>query len=423
LKKLPIEIKFLGGTREVGRMAISVKTSKTQVLLDYGVAMGSEPRFPMHVAPNKVDGLILSHCHLDHSGALPIFYIQDKKPLFATRLTLELIQLLIKDFIHLSGYYLPFEYLELRYMMQSSIAMNYREKRTVGDITFQLLDAGHIPGSCQILLEAEGKRILFTGDFNTSKTRLLSSSDQDYGELDALIIETTYADSDHTDRMELEKRFITLINEIVEGGGVALVPAFSIGRSQEIACILAAYHFEYPIVIDGMARAANRVMMEHTEFLQDARLFLDAVHGARWIDGWKDRRTATRKPGVIISPAGMLKGGPAAGYLSKLAKKPQNAILLVSYQIPGTPGHQLLENGNCIIDGKQRRVKAHVEHFDFSSHCGAEQLKDVVKNVKGNPQVFTVHGDEDNCKGFAKWIKKNVSLNAMSPKAGDRFKI
>ena len=248
--RFPLEIKFLGGTREVGRMGVAVKTDKTQVLLDYGVAMGSEPGFPLHISPKKVDGLILTHCHLDHSGALPIFYIQDKKPLFATRLTLELVQLLIKDFIHLSGYYLPFEYLELRYMMQSSITMNYREKRTIGDITFQFLDAGHIPGSCQILLEAEGKRILFTGDFNTSKTRLLSPADQDYGDLDAIIIETTYADSDHTDRMELEKRFIALISEIVESGGVALVPAFSIGRSQEIACILAAYHFEYPIIID-----------------------------------------------------------------------------------------------------------------------------------------------------------------------------
>ncbi len=421
--KFPLEIKFLGGTREVGRMGVAVKTDNTQVLLDYGVAMGSEPGFPLHISPKKVDGLILTHCHLDHSGALPIFYIQDKKPLFATRLTLELVQLLIKDFIHLSGYYLPFEYLELRYMMQSSITMGYREKQTIGDITFQLLDAGHIPGSCQILLEAEGKRILFTGDFNTSKTRLLSPADQDYGDLDAIIIETTYADSDHTDRMELEKRFIALISEIVESGGVALVPAFSIGRSQEIACILAAYHFEYPIIIDGMARAANRVMMDNTEFLQDSRLFLDAVHGAKWIDGWKDRRTATRKPGVIISPAGMLKGGPAAGYLSKLGKKPQNAILLVSYQIPGSPGHQLMEEGKCVIDGKLKRVKALVEHFDFSSHCGAEQLKEVVKNLKGNPNVFSVHGSEDNCKGFTRWVKKNVGLKAMSPKAGDRFTI
>ncbi len=423
MRKLPLEIKFLGGTREVGRVAIAVKTDKTQVLLDYGVMMDREPGFPMHVAPRDVDALILTHCHLDHSGALPVFYIQDKKPLFATRLTLELAQLLIKDFIHLSGYYLPFEYLESKYMMQNSAFTDYRKEQTVGDITFQLLDAGHIPGSAQVLLDADGKRILFTSDFNTLKTRLLPPADNNYGELDAIVIETTYADEDHTERLKLEKHFIDSVTDVVEKGGTVLIPAFSIGRSQEIACILAAHHFEHPITIDGMARAANRIMMGNTNFLRDPRLFMDAVHGATWVDGWRDRRAAAKKQGAIISPAGMLKGGPAAFYISKLAKKARNAVFLVSYQIPGTPGHQLLEKGRCVIDGKVRKVKARVEHFDFSSHCGAAQLKDVVKSLQGDPIVFTVHGAEGSCERFAKWVKKDAGFKAVAPKAGDKFTV
>ncbi|UCE95313.1 MAG: MBL fold metallo-hydrolase [Candidatus Bathyarchaeota archaeon] len=423
VRNIPVEIKFLGGTREVGRMAIAVKTDKTRVLLDYGVMMDQGPGFPMHTAPKGVDALILTHCHLDHSGALPIFYIQDKRPLFATQLTLELVQILIKDFIHLSGYYLPFEYLELRYMMQNSIPLDYGEKRTVGDISFQLLDAGHIPGSAQVLVEAEGKRILFTGDFNTSKTRLLPPASNDYGELDAIITETTYADTNHTDRLVLENRFVSQVNEVVEKGGRVLVPAFSIGRSQEIICILAAHHFEYQTVIDGMARAANRTMMDNTKFLRDPRLFMDAVHRAMWVDGWRDRRSATKKPGAIISPAGMLKGGPAAFYISKLGKKASNAVFLVSYQIPGTPGHQLLEKGMCVIDGRVRKVKAQVGHFDFSSHCGANQLRNVIKNLKGTPKVFTVHGAEGNCERFARWVKKEMGFKTVAPKAGDRFTV
>lgn len=421
--KIPLEIRFFGGTREVGRIAIAVKSNKNCVLMDYGVMMGHEPGFPMHIAPKDVDALVLTHCHLDHSGGLPIFYIQDKKPLYATRLTLELVQLLIKDFIHLSGYYLPFEYLELKYMTQSSVYMNCGEKKTVGDISFQLLDAGHIPGSTQVLLETEGKRILFTSDFNTARTRLLSSASSDYGELDAIIIETTYADADHAERLELEKSFVAHITDVVENGGTVLVPAFSIGRSQEMACILAAHHFKYPITIDGMARAVNRIMMNNTEFLRDPQLFTNAVHGAMMIDGWRDRRIAAKKTGVIISPAGMLQGGPAAFYISKLGKKARNAVFLVSYQIPGTPGQQLLEKGICVIDGKVRKVKAQVEHFDFSSHCGASQLREVVKNLEGSPKVFAVHGAEGNCERFAKWVKKDVGLKAIAPKAGDRFTI
>ena len=419
----PLEIRFLGGAREVGRVGIAVKTEQTQILLDYGVMMGRPPGFPMHIAPKDVDAAVLTHCHLDHSGVLPIFYIQDKRPLYATRLTLELTQILIKDLIHLSGYYLPFEYLELKYMMQNSMHLGYRKTLTVGDLSFQLLDAGHIPGSAQILIEAEGKRILYTGDFNTSMTRLLSKADTDYGNLDAIIIETTYADEDHTERLELEGRFVAQITEAVEAGGTVLIPAFSIGRSQEMACILAAHHFEYPITIDGMARAANRIMMDNTQFLHDPRLFLDAVHGASWVDGWRDRRLAAKRSGVIISPAGMLQGGPAAFYVSTLGKKAKNGIFLVSYQIPGTPGRQLLEKGMCVIDGKVRKIKAQVQHFDFSSHCGASQLREVVKGLDGSPKVFAVHGAEGNCERFAKWVKKELGSRAIAPKTGDRFTV
>jgi putative mRNA 3-end processing factor len=233
-------------------------------------------------------------------------------------------------------------------------------------------------------------------------------------------METTYANEDHSERMELERSLVEAVTEVVEKGGIALIPAFSIGRSQEIACVLAAHHFEHPVTMDGMSRAANRVIMDNTEFLQDPHLFMNAVHGATWVDGWRDRRTATKKPGVVISPAGMLKGGPAAFYISKLGKKAQNAVFLVSYQIPGTPGSELLKKGACVIDGKVQKIKAQVRHFDFSSHCGASQLQEAVKRLKGNPKVFTVHGAEGNCERFAKWVKSETTLDAAAPNAGDK---
>ena len=419
----PVYIKFLGGTHEVGRIAIAVKTQKTQVLLDYGVMLNHEPGFPMHIPPKDVDAIFLTHSHLDHSGAIPIFYIHGKKPLYANKLTSELNHLLISDFIHLSSYYLPFEYLELKSMMRSSKHVDFGSEEKIGDIKFQLFNAGHIPGSALILIEAEGKRLLYTGDFNTVDTRLLKGAKIEWNDLDALIIESTYADEDHTDRLELEKRFVAEVTEVVERGGVVLVPAFGVGRSQEIACVLAAHHFEYSVTIDGMAREAGRIMMNNREFLQDPKLFMNALHSCDWVEGWRDRRKATKKPGVIISPAGMLKGGPSVFYISKVGKKTQNAVFLVSYQIPGTPGRQLLEKGMCTIDGKMKKVKASVEHFDFSSHCGASELKETVKKLGGEPKIYVVHGAEGNCNLFARWIKKNVGFEAIAPKAGDTFKI
>lgn len=372
----------------------------------------------MHIPPKKIDAIILTHSHLDHSGAIPIFHIHEKKPVYGNQLAFQLTQLLISDFIHLSGYYLPYEYIELRTMMKSCIHLNFKEKQKIGDITIQLLNAGHIPGSTQILVETEGKRILYTGDFNTTKTRLLTGADTNYGELDAIIIESTYANEDHPERTLLEKEFIEKTTEIVERGGTVLVPAFGVGRSQEIACILAAYHFEYPITIDGMARETNRIIMNHAQYLRDPKLFMDAIHSATWVEGWRDRRAAAKKPGVIISPAGMLKGGPAVFYISKIGKKPQNAVFLVSYQIPGTPGRELLEKGRCVIEGKMRKIKAQVQHFDFSSHAGASDLKDTIEKLKGNPTVYVVHGAEGNCEKFSKWIREEVGLDAIAPKAG-----
>ena len=419
----PLQIGFLGGTHEVGRIAIAVKTEKAQVLLDYGVMLNHEPGFPMHVPPKDVDALILSHSHLDHSGAVPIFYIHGKKPLYTNKLNLELTQLLISDFIHLSSYYLPFEYLELKSMMRNNKHVDYSVEEEIGDIKFQLLNAGHTPGSAQILIEAEGKRLLYTGDFNTVDTRLLEGARMQYGDLDVVIIESTYADEDHTERLELEKRFAGEVTDVVERGGTVLVPAFGVGRSQEIACVLTAHHFEYPVYMDGMAREASGIMMNYREFLRDPRLFMDAIHSADWVEGWRDRRKATKTPGVIISPAGMLKGGPAVFYTSKVGKKAHNAIFLVSYQIPGTPGRELLEKGVCLIDGKMRKVKARVEHFDFSSHCGATQLKEAVKSLGGKPKVFVVHGAERNCELLAKWVRNELGLEAVAPKAGDIVRV
>ncbi len=418
-----MQVRFLGGAREVGRIGISVKSAKSQVVIDYGVMLDHEPGFPMHVPPKDVDAVILTHSHLDHSGAIPIFYINDRLPLYTNKLNLELTQLLIQDFIHLSAYYLPFEYLELKTMARANKHLEYGQDEPVGDMNIRLYNAGHTPGSAQVLVEADGKRILYTGDFNIEDSKLLAGASMDYGDLDAVVIESTYANEDHTPRAELERSFVEACTEVVERGGTVLVPSFGVGRAQEIACVLAANHFEFPIVLDGMAREASRIIMNYKEFLGDPRLFMNAMHSLDWGEGWRDRRKASKDAGVIISPAGMLKGGPASFYVSKIGKKAANAVFLVSYQIPGTPGKELLEKGVCTIDGKVRKIKAQYRHFDFSSHCGASKLKEALTRLGGKPKVFVVHGAEGNCELFANWAKTELGLDAVAPRTGETYQV
>jgi putative mRNA 3-end processing factor len=421
--KNPVTIKFLGGTGEVGRSAVAVKGDRTQLLVDYGIMTDHEPGFPMHIPPNEVDGIVLTHSHLDHSGAIPIFHIGGETPVFGTQLSFELTKLLILDLIHLSGYYLPFEYLDLETMMDSCVNVDYREPRKIGDVTIELLESGHIPGGAQVILASSGKRVLYTSDFNTADTGLLRGADQDYGEIDVLIMESTYANEDHMDRKTVEQKFVSRVIEVVERGGTVLVPAFSVGRSQEILCVLKAYNFKHPVAVDGMAKEANNILMRYPNYLRDAGLLIDALNSANWIKGWRDRRLAAKKPGVIVSPAGMLKGGNAVFYMNNVARKIENAIFLVSYQIPNSPGRRLLDTGKFIIRGKTVDVKAEVENFDFTSHCGRTQLIETAKLVDGGAHVFLMHGAEENCQSLANYIKSELGLEAVAPKAGDVFKV
>lgn len=416
-----IKIKFLGGTMEVGRSAVSIKTSRTQIIVDYGTLFDREPGFPMHVPPNDVDAIVLTHSHLDHSGAIPIFHITGKVPVYSTSLCCELTKLLILDFIHLSGYYLPFEYFDLQTMMNCCKYIDYRQPQQIGDMTINLLNSGHIPGSSQSIVEVLGKRILYTSDFNSYDTRLVKGADQDYGKIDALIIESTYANEDHLDRQIVEADFMKRVNAIVEGGGTVLIPAFSVGRSQEILCVLAANDFKYPVAFDGMAKDVSQILLRYPKYLRDPKLFIDSINMTKWIKGWRERRSTVKKPGVIVSPAGMLKGGNAIFYMNTVAKKKGNAIFLVSYQVQNSPGKILLDTHKFLISGKMREVKAEVEQFQFSSHCGRSQLLETVKLMDSDVKIYIMHGAEGNCQHLAQDIKEEVGLNAVVPKTGDTF--
>jgi putative mRNA 3-end processing factor len=274
-----------------------------------------------------------------------------------------------------------------------------------------------------VLIESDGKRLLYTGDFNASQTQLLPSAEQNYEDLDGVIIESTYADQDHPGREEMEKTFISRALETVENGGTVLVPAFGVGRSQEILCVLEAHHFDHPVFVDGMALKANRILADHPESLRDADLFSRAMRRAEWIDQWHDRRRATKTPCVIVSPAGMLKGGAAIFYMESLSMSRKNAIFLVSFQIPGTPGRILQEKGQFMLRGKMRKVEASVKKFDFSSHCGKGELQQVLSKVNGRAKAFVVHGSEGNCSNLAEWASKEVGLDAQAPKTGQTVEV
>jgi putative mRNA 3-end processing factor len=420
-----LKVSILGAAKEVGRSAFLVNGNQTRILMDYGVLLKREPIFPMHVQPKDIDAVILTHAHLDHSGFAPYLFLSDpvETNVFSTLPTFDLSQLLIEDMIKISGFYLPFEYIDLLTMMKHSKNLQYREPRMINDLKVTLHESGHIIGGATIMVEHEEKRLFYTGDINTRGSKLLRPADLDFGEIDLLIIESTYSQAEQMPREQSERELLEYAYEVIERGGTLFIPAFSVERAQEIACVLKTYNFPHKVVMDGMALKANEIMLKHPTFLKNAEIFKKSIGEAEWISGWNRRKRVVKEPCIIISPAGMLVGGSAVFYMQEVAKSDKNGIALVSFQGEGTPGRALLEKRVTILDGKVRKCLADVRRFEFSGHNSRSELFEILDRIKGNPKVLTVHGDESSCTKFAEQIRERYGYDAKAPDAGEVIEI
>lgn len=391
---------------EVGRSSIMIEHNGYSLMLDCGIRVET---MECPAQPDHVDSLVLSHAHLDHSGMIPAIYKNHRIPIYSTDMTFEISQILQKDSIKIAKLRkqsLIYSDIDVANVQDSGINIRYRNERKLNDeISFEFYDAGHIPGSASILLNISGKKVLYTGDIKTKETYLQKGAEIPNAEI--LITESTYGDRIHPNRVELEKEFRDKITETLNRRGIALVPAFAVGRSQEILMILR--DIGYPVYLDGLAKDITRIFLEYPEYIRDPKLLQDSANSAIWIEHNGERNEILNKPCIIVTTAGMLNGGPILYYLQRLHRNRNNGIFLTGYQVKGTNGRLLMDEGYVIdpLDNSRIRVNMEKHQFDFSAHAGRNSLERIAKRV--NPEiVIVVHGDPESCLSFGEWLKGRV---------------
>ena len=422
--KEAVRVRILGSGREVGRAAIAVSYRGDTVLLDYGVNFDENdmPIYPLHIRPRDVSALVLTHSHLDHVGAAPALFLSTRVRTLATPLTLDVSRVLLYDMIKVNGPNLIFDEKSVEDLMASAETANYEQPVDVGEMTVTLAYSGHIPGSASVLVDAGGHRILYTSDLNSIDTKLMYGNKLAGTKADTVIIESTYADMTHPDRASIEKEFYDSVVDVVKRGGTVLVPAFSVSRGQEIMCVLEERGFGWPVWIDGMIRTVTDLYLAHSSFLRDPRLLAKAVNEQNVVKGWGDRKRALREPGVIIASAGMLKGGPSLYYYSRMIDNERDAVFLVSYQAPNTPGRVALEEGVYVDGDKRVPVRARLQLFDFSSHADWRGIVSTLKGISGLERVILVHGEPDAQPRLAERIRQELGdVEVLVPSNGDEI--
>ena len=409
-----MELSFLGGADEIGRSAVLVNDT---LLLDFGLETSTPLRYPLDADPEAV---VVSHAHLDHAGAVPALLSGDARPpVHWTPPTRALAMVLARDTLKLHGNTPQCRFTEthLRRLTQVSETHGYGESFEAAGHEVTLFDAGHIPGSAHVLVDDGETRLLYTADFHTDDQRLVAGT-RARPEADIVVTESTYADTGHENRDQVEKRFVESVRTAIWDGGTVVVPAFAIGRTQEMLLLLADNDVD--CYLDGMGTEVTRLLRRHPDFLRDHGALKRASANARTVtgrDGQRERIADTNT--VIVTTAGMLNGGPALSYIPEIRSHPTNKILLTGYQVEGTPGRELLEYGRLPVDDGVVPVSAQVEQYDFSAHADHEGLRSFLDAYRDTP-LLVVHGGD--CAGFAERLRAD-GYDASAPAVGDRLTV
>jgi hypothetical protein len=449
-----IRITALGGCREVGRSCFLLSTPETRVLIDCGINVGADDNggtpylYIPEVSPiTHLDGVVVTHAHLDHCGLVPLLFKYGYRgPVYATPPSRDLMALLQIDYIDVAnkeGRRIPYSSDMVREALKHTIVLDYGSVTDIApDMKLTLHNAGHILGSAVAHFHVgDGlHNVVFTGDFKYEKTRLFDSAINNFPRAETVVMEATYGGPNdfQPPRNVAEKNLSEIVKRTVERGGKVLIPAFAVGRSQDVMLVLEEAMRknrieQVPIYLDGMIWEATAIHTTHPEYLNsDLRnqIFHKGMNPFLAecfvkVDSQKMREDLLSNidPAIIISTSGMMNGGPIMEYLKAFAPDEKSTLVFVGYQAEGTVG-QRIQKGRTEIPITRRgvsellKIRLEVCTIDgFSGHSDRNQLVKYIKNKRPKPElVMTEHGDERNCLSLASSIYNKHHIKTQVPR-------
>ncbi|MFC7056852.1 beta-CASP ribonuclease aCPSF1, partial [Halovenus salina] len=456
-----VRITTLGCCREVGRASFILSTPETRVLVDCGDKPGSEDEVPYLQVPealgsgaNSLDAVVLTHAHLDHSALIPLLFKYGYDgPIYTTEPTRDLMGLLTLDYLDVAakeGRAPPYESEMVREAIKHTIPLEYGDVTDIApDIKLTFHNAGHILGSSISHFHiGDGLyNVAFSGDIHYDDTRLFNGAVNDFPRVETLVLESTYGGRNdyQTDQEDSERKLKHVIKNTLERDGKVVIPAFAVGRSQEIMLVLEEAMREgeiptVPVHLDGMIWEATAIHTTYPEYLRDdlrERIFHDDANPFladqfNHIDGGEDERqeVADDGPCIVLSTSGMMEGGPIMSWLEHLGSEEDSTLVFVGYQAEGTLGSRIQSGRREIpIGGRNGRgssltLDMDVETVDgFSGHADRQGLENFVRTMNPRPEkVLCVHGDERSTQDLSSALYHDFNMRTFAPKNLETFR-
>jgi metallo-beta-lactamase family protein len=427
------------------------------VLVDCGQFQGPDEleaknRERFRFDPHALDALVLTHAHIDHIGRAPLLVGQGfRGRVVCTRATAAVAGLMWRDGLKIAeedhrrygGPPPPYDERDLLHLERAIVTARYGETvKVTPHLAVTLSDAGHILGSAHVLVRlTEGDREVrfgVSGDIG-AKNRPVVADPVPFERADHVQMEGTYGDRDHRGHEASLAELGGLLEQAEKDRGVVLVPAFALGRTQDLLYHLNAWKnagrfADLPVYVDSpLATRITHVFQGNPQALDDDAKALvkrgdDPFHfpGLTFVttpaESERIRREATGA--MIIASSGMAQGGRIVGHLQHLLPRPSTKVVMVGYQAPGTLGARLIERPERItIRGREVAVHATVHTLGgFSAHAGRRELLDWLAAIGGPPKrVFLCHGEVRSLESFAKAVKDELGLDAVIPALGQSF--